>query len=151
MVDAAETVKPALEGFYASLTNEQKAQFNTLGRQAQRRELTEHTSRKESAGRAIRPPPFDFNACVTLYSAASCTFRRSLANPGVDFVLELAKLSWNIFYQRARGLVELFVLPGLHRIEQMRLDARHRCRHREAEIRIGADTMHSSANRRARR
>ena len=36
MLDAAETVKPALEEFYASLTNEQKAQFNTLGRQAQR-------------------------------------------------------------------------------------------------------------------
>jgi len=36
MVDAAETIRPALEEFYASLTSEQKAQFNTLGRQAQR-------------------------------------------------------------------------------------------------------------------
>jgi len=35
MLDAAETVKPALDEFYASLTNEQKAQFNTLGRVAQ--------------------------------------------------------------------------------------------------------------------
>jgi hypothetical protein len=33
---AARTVRPALEDFYASLTNEQKAQFNTLGRQARR-------------------------------------------------------------------------------------------------------------------
>ena len=36
MLDAAETVQPALEDFYASLTNEQKARFNVLGRQAQR-------------------------------------------------------------------------------------------------------------------
>jgi hypothetical protein len=36
MLDAAETIRPALEAFYASLSNEQKAQFNTLGRQAQR-------------------------------------------------------------------------------------------------------------------
>jgi LTXXQ motif family protein len=32
MVDAAKTVKPALENFYASLTNEQKARFNRIGR-----------------------------------------------------------------------------------------------------------------------
>ena len=36
MLDAAETVQPALEEFYAALSNEQKARFNTLGRQAQR-------------------------------------------------------------------------------------------------------------------
>ncbi len=36
MLDAAETIKPALDTFYASLTSEQKARFNTLGRQAQR-------------------------------------------------------------------------------------------------------------------
>lgn len=36
MLDAAETVQPALEDFYAALSNEQKARFNTLGRQAQR-------------------------------------------------------------------------------------------------------------------
>jgi hypothetical protein len=33
MVDAANTVKPALEGFYASLSNEQKARFNRIGRE----------------------------------------------------------------------------------------------------------------------
>ena len=32
MVDAAKTVKPALENFYASLTSEQKARFNRIGR-----------------------------------------------------------------------------------------------------------------------
>jgi hypothetical protein len=32
MIDAANTVKPALESFYASLTNEQKARFNRIGR-----------------------------------------------------------------------------------------------------------------------
>jgi hypothetical protein len=32
MVDAAKTVKPALEGFYASLTSEQKARFNRISR-----------------------------------------------------------------------------------------------------------------------
>jgi hypothetical protein len=32
MVDAAKTVKPALESFYGSLTGEQKARFNRIGR-----------------------------------------------------------------------------------------------------------------------
>jgi hypothetical protein len=33
MIDAANTVKPALDSFYASLTNEQKARFNRIGRE----------------------------------------------------------------------------------------------------------------------
>jgi hypothetical protein len=33
MIDAAKTVKPALENFYASLTNEQKARFDRIGGQ----------------------------------------------------------------------------------------------------------------------
>jgi hypothetical protein len=33
MVDAAKTVKPALEGFYASLSNEQKARFDRIGQE----------------------------------------------------------------------------------------------------------------------
>jgi hypothetical protein len=36
MVDAANTVKPALENFYASLTSEQKARFNRIGQQLAR-------------------------------------------------------------------------------------------------------------------
>lgn len=32
MIDAAKTVKPALESFYSSLTSEQKARFNRIGR-----------------------------------------------------------------------------------------------------------------------
>jgi hypothetical protein len=32
MIDAANTVKPALDAFYASLSNEQKARFNRIGR-----------------------------------------------------------------------------------------------------------------------
>jgi len=36
MVDAANTVKPALEDFYASLTSEQKARFNRIGQQLAR-------------------------------------------------------------------------------------------------------------------
>ncbi len=36
MIDAAKTVKPALESFYASLTNEQKARFNRIGQQLSR-------------------------------------------------------------------------------------------------------------------
>jgi hypothetical protein len=32
MIEAAQTVKPALDGFYASLSGEQKARFNRLGR-----------------------------------------------------------------------------------------------------------------------
>jgi hypothetical protein len=33
MLDAVETIRPKLDGFYASLSNEQKARFNTIGRQ----------------------------------------------------------------------------------------------------------------------
>jgi hypothetical protein len=33
MIEAANTVRPALQDFYASLSNEQKAKFNRLGRQ----------------------------------------------------------------------------------------------------------------------
>jgi len=33
MIDAANTVKPALDNFYASLTGEQKARFNRIGQQ----------------------------------------------------------------------------------------------------------------------
>jgi len=33
MIDAAKTVKPSLESFYASLTGEQKARFNRIGHQ----------------------------------------------------------------------------------------------------------------------
>ena len=33
MIDAANTVKPALDDFYASLSSEQKARFNAIGRQ----------------------------------------------------------------------------------------------------------------------
>ncbi len=33
MIDAANTVKPALDGFYTSLSNEQKARFDRLGRE----------------------------------------------------------------------------------------------------------------------
>jgi hypothetical protein len=36
MIEAANTVRPALEDFYASLTNEQKAKFNRLGRDSAR-------------------------------------------------------------------------------------------------------------------
>ncbi|MEZ0282719.1 Spy/CpxP family protein refolding chaperone, partial [Methyloceanibacter sp.] len=36
MVEAGKTVQPALEQFYASLSNEQKAHFNTLGQQTAR-------------------------------------------------------------------------------------------------------------------
>jgi len=37
MLAAARTVKPALDSFYASLSNEQKARFNALGREQARR------------------------------------------------------------------------------------------------------------------
>ena len=33
MIEAANTVKPALESFYSSLTNEQKARFDRIGGQ----------------------------------------------------------------------------------------------------------------------
>ena len=37
MIEAANTVRPALEDFYAALNNEQKAKFNRLGRDSARR------------------------------------------------------------------------------------------------------------------
>ena len=36
MIEAANTVKPALDSFYASLSNEQKARFNRLGHELAR-------------------------------------------------------------------------------------------------------------------
>ena len=33
MIDAAKTVKPALQSFYSSLSGEQKARFNRIGQQ----------------------------------------------------------------------------------------------------------------------
>jgi hypothetical protein len=36
MIEAANTVKPALDAFYASLNAEQKARFNRLGRELAR-------------------------------------------------------------------------------------------------------------------
>ena len=33
MIDAANAVKPALDSFYASLSNEQKARFNRIGQE----------------------------------------------------------------------------------------------------------------------
>ena len=33
MIDAAKTVKPALDSFYSSLSGEQKARFNRIGQQ----------------------------------------------------------------------------------------------------------------------
>ena len=33
MIEAANTIKPALESFYSSLTNEQKARFDRIGGQ----------------------------------------------------------------------------------------------------------------------
>ena len=33
MIEAANNVRPALEDFYAALSNEQKAKFNRLGRE----------------------------------------------------------------------------------------------------------------------
>ena len=33
MIDAANTVKPSLDSFYASLSSEQKAHFNRIGQE----------------------------------------------------------------------------------------------------------------------
>jgi hypothetical protein len=33
MIDAANTVKPSLDSFYASLSSEQKARFNRIGQE----------------------------------------------------------------------------------------------------------------------
>jgi len=36
MLDAADMVRPALQSFYGSLTDSQKARFNAVGKQAGR-------------------------------------------------------------------------------------------------------------------
>src|SRR6266852_5839285 len=67
-------------------------------------------------------------------------FRRGGADIGVDLRFELGEVFLEHADQRARGLVELgLVGPGLDRIEDMRLDAGQRGRHREAEIFVGAE------------
>src|SRR5258708_18192896 len=59
---------------------------------------------------------------------------------GIDVVLVFHEILLEHPYQLARGLVEgRFVLPGLHRVEEVRFHPRYRGRHREAEIRIGTE------------
>src|SRR6266436_320785 len=67
-------------------------------------------------------------------------FRRGGADVGVDLGFEFCKVLLEHADQRARGLVELgLVGPGLDGIEDMRLDAGQRGRHRESEILVGAE------------
>src|ERR1700722_13148858 len=87
-------------------------------------------------------PRFDSGDC--LYAGA--LFRRDphlgrrRLDVGIDVGFVFDEVLLEHAHELARGLIEgRFVLPGLHRIEQMRLDAGHRGRHREAEIRIGAE------------
>src|SRR5215813_9832931 len=59
---------------------------------------------------------------------------------GVDVLLVLDEILLEHAHEVARRFVEFrLVLPGLERIEQVRLDALKLGRHREAEIRIGAE------------
>ena len=59
MVQAGKTVQPAMEEFYVSLSNEQKARFNTLGQQARARVafscLRFTRAGKQKGGRDGRP------------------------------------------------------------------------------------------------
>src|SRR5947209_3403177 len=65
---------------------------------------------------------------------------RGGAYVGVDIGLELGEVLLEHAHELARGGVELgLVLPGLERVEQVRLDARHADRHLESEIGIGAE------------
>ena len=74
------------------------------------------------------------------YSAAIRTSGAAARTSASTCLSNLAKFFWNMPTSlRAVSSNAGFVLPGLQRIEQMRLDARHRGRHREAEIRIGAE------------
>src|ERR1035438_3475114 len=53
-------------------------------------------------------------------------FRRRRLDVGRDVIFELGEVLLEHADQIARGLVELrLILPGLERVEQMRLDARH--------------------------
>ncbi len=49
MSEAAKTVKPALDSFYASLSNEQKARFNRIKRRAGARRLNALTRKRKRA------------------------------------------------------------------------------------------------------
>src|SRR5581483_10319640 len=65
---------------------------------------------------------------------------RGGADVGVDLGLELGEVLLEHRDQGAGGLVELgLVLPGLDRIENMRLDTGQRGRHGEAEIFVGTE------------
>src|SRR5260370_517050 len=65
--------------------------------------------------------------------------RRGGFHVGVHLTFEAHEIVAEHAHQLARGLVEVgLVAPGLERVEQVWLDARHRSRHREAEIGIGA-------------
>ncbi len=52
MIAAANAVRPALEDFYAALTDEQKAKFNRLGRQIGCNRAVERTKFLERAASA---------------------------------------------------------------------------------------------------
>src|SRR5713101_6214931 len=66
--------------------------------------------------------------------------RRGGLHVGVHLAFEAHEIVAEHAHQLARGLVEVgLVAPGLERIEQVRLDARHGSRHREPEIRIRAE------------
>ena len=54
MIQSAKLVQPALEEFYASLSNEQKARFNTLGTVA----VPLDPSPAKTKRAAARPPFF---------------------------------------------------------------------------------------------
>src|SRR5262249_8166655 len=90
---------------------------------------------------ALRPPFTQKLPCCDRRSLRRNAYLgRGRAHVGVHVLLELHEVLLEHGDELARRLIELeLVLPGLLRIEQMRLDAGQLRRHREAEVRIGAE------------
>ncbi len=148
MLRAVQTVQPALERFYSSLSDEQKERFNRLSpaqglmRAHENVVLAQagtHAAERAADGSPLRGDDSGRRSKVVSLRR-DAHLGRGRAHVGVDVLLVLGEVLLEHAHELARGLVEGgFVLPGLHRIEEVRLDARHRGRHREAEIGIGAE------------
>ena len=155
MLRAVETVQPALREV---LQLAQRRAEGALQPPSTGSALTQRLSSRPAKSARERGRKAASSLGVQMTDRASLLrgdahFGRGRAHVGIDVLSRTStKFFWNMPHELARGLVERgFVLPGLHRIEQVRLDARHRGRHREAEIRIGAEAGVLAASRRARR
>src|ERR1700736_6492264 len=90
--------------------------------------------------RPIEPPVRTAPSPISKLFRREPYFRSGGTDVGIDLTFELGEILLEHADQRPRGFVELgLVSPGLDRIKDMRLNAGQRGRHREVEIRVGAE------------